>query len=133
MHVRRGDYVTDARARAYHGVLPLEYYRAAVACISARALSLRLFVFSDDPDWCRAHFRVGPPATFVDENHRDRSHEDLRLMSLCRHHIIANSAFGWWGAWLDPRRDKTVVAPRQWFGEPSLDTRDLIPESWIRL
>jgi hypothetical protein len=73
------------------------------------------------------------PTTYVDHNGAERDYEDLRLMTACRHHIIANSSFSWWGAWLSAHRDKIVIAPRQWFHEPGRSSRDLIPESWLRL
>jgi hypothetical protein len=77
------------------------------------------------------HFAV--PTTFVDANPSDSGYRDMLLMARCRHHIIANSSFSWWGAWLNPSREKIVVAPRQWFRANSNDTRDLIPPNWVRL
>jgi hypothetical protein len=71
--------------------------------------------------------------TFVGHNGPAKGYEDLRLMSACRHHIIANSSFSWWGAWLSPWDDKIVVAPRQWFRDEHIDTTHLIPENWLRL
>ena len=133
LHVRRGDYVTDPAASATHGVCPLDYYRRAIAFIAERVADPVFFLFSDDPEWTRANLDLGGAATLVDHNGPDRGHEDLRLMSHCDHHIIANSSFSWWGAWLDPRPQKMVVAPRQWFRDASKDTSDLIPESWVQL
>lgn len=72
------------------------------------------------------------PATFVEHNGPATAFQDLRLMSLCDHHITANSSFSWWGAWLNRRPDKMVVTPRQWFADQR-DTGALIPFNWIRL
>ena len=68
-----------------------------------------------------------------DRGSADRGVLDMTLMMSCRHHVIANSSFSWWGAWLNPHEDKIVVAPKRWFSGASLDTRDLIPSSWVRL
>jgi hypothetical protein len=69
----------------------------------------------------------------VDHNGAENGFEDLRLMSRCAHHIIANSTFSWWGAWLNPSPDKIVVAPKRWFADESIDSSDLLPESWVKL
>jgi hypothetical protein len=133
IHVRRGDYVTDAKVAAKHGTCSDAYYREAVAAVVQRVENPRFFVFSDDPAWVRASFSIPYPTTVVDENGPDRPYEDLMLMSACRHHIIANSSFSWWGAWLGTGSDRIVVAPERWFREPGIDTRDLIPESWLKV
>lgn len=130
VHVRRGDYVTDPGARSFLGTLPLDYYVAAAELVSGGAPDAHFFVFSDDPAWCRSHLRLGGPTTFVDHN-QDRGDEDLRLMTLCRHHIIANSSFSWWGAWLARPDGQVVVAPRRWGVES--DAGDVIPERWCQL
>ena len=129
LHVRRGDYVSDAAAVAHHGSVGLDYYRAAVERVKARERDIRLFVFSDEPEWCKEHVRLGERTTYVDNN-AGRGFEDLRLMSRCRHHILANSSFSWWGAWLNPDPGKRVVAPRRWFSDPTVETRDLLPPTW---
>ena len=133
IHVRRGDYVTDPSARQIHGLIPLDYYRAAVEEIASRIPDPHFFVFSDDPAWARDHLRYSYPLTFIDQNGVDQPHEDLRLMSLCQHHIIANSTFSWWGAWLSTNSSKIVLAPQHWFSAAERDTCDLMPSKWKRV
>lgn len=133
VHVRRGDYVTDTHTADYHGFCGLDYYRRAIQYIADVIANPVLFVFSDDLDWVRANLNTPYPTTIVGHNGPQRGVEDLRLMSACQHHILANSSFSWWGAWLDPRPDKIVVAPQRWFNKYDADTKDLCPESWVRL
>lgn len=133
IHVRRGDYVTNPFATQYHGTCTLDYYRDAMEFVGARVEDPHFFVFSDDPAWARENLVSGHPTNVVDCNGPDRAYEDMRLMSLCRHHIIANSSFSWWGAWLCKNPDKIVIAPARWFANAALDTRDLLPERWIRI
>jgi len=131
LHVRRGDYVTAPRPAAAHGTCSPEYYRAAVAVIETRVARPRLFVFSDEPDWGRAELDLGHPTTHVSGGGLSDA-EELVPMGRCRHHVIANSSFSWWGAWLDARPDTIVVAPRRWAADPSLPTRDLLPPGWLQ-
>jgi Glycosyl transferase family 11 len=133
LHVRRGDYVSDAKVRSVHGVCDLDYYARAMAAIEARVAAPSYFVFSDDPDWTRANLISAHPMTFITANPGARAYRDMRLMSLCQHHIIANSSFSWWGAWLNPQAAKIVVAPSQWFAGGHNDARDLLPASWLRV
>jgi hypothetical protein len=132
VHVRHGDYATNPSTTAFHGVLPLDYYRRAVARVQETVPDPHFFVFSDDPEWCRHNLEFGAPTTVVDHN-RGRGAHDLRLLSLCRHQVIANSSFSWWGAWLNETPDKLVIAPERWVADASIDTRAVYPESWIRL
>lgn len=132
VHVRRGDYVTQKAAAEVHGVCPLDYYDAAIHAIEKRVSSPHFFVFSDDSEWARTNLTFPGPAVFVDHNNGATAYQDMQLMSQCRHHVIANSSFSWWGAWLNPRIDKLVIAPKRWF----LDDRtssSLTPIDWIRL
>lgn len=133
LHIRRGDYVSDQKTADFHGLCSLKYYNSAIKMLVEELPNLHFFVFSDDIVWAKANLKLEHPVTFVDHNAVDQGHEDLRLMSLCRHHIIANSSFSWWGAWLNPRSDKIVIAPDRWFRDPAIDTRDLIPSSWRRI
>lgn len=133
LHVRRGDYVSNAHTNSYHGVCSLDYYRKAVAAVAQKVGAPHLFVFSDDHDWTRENLAFEWPTTYVTANPADRGFRDMQLMARCRHHVIANSSFSWWGAWLNPRPDKVVVAPQAWFANSPNDTRDLIPAGWVRL
>ncbi|MEO7337111.1 MAG: alpha-1,2-fucosyltransferase [Caldimonas sp.] len=133
VHVRRGDYVADARAAGIHGTADISYYREATAMIAARLEALpTLFVFSDDPAWAKANLGLPSTAIFVEHNKGPHSHFDMQLMALCSHNIIANSSFSWWAAWLNPNRPKVVVAPARWF-LVGHDTSTLLPSSWIRI
>jgi hypothetical protein len=134
LHVRRGDYVADAKIASVHGTVALDYYARAAELIAARAGGEpRIFVFSDDPAWVAENLKLGFPLRIVAHNGGERATEDVRLMAACRHHILANSSFSWWGAWLNPSAGKIVVAPDPWFRDPALDDSTLVPDHWIRL
>jgi hypothetical protein len=133
LHVRRGDYVSDPHSNQSHGVCGLDYYQRAIEHMTRSLASPHFFVFSDDIAWARENLRLPSLGTFIDHNGPDHGVEDVRLMSHCQHHIIANSSFSWWGAWLNPSKGKIVCAPRQWFGLNAKKQRsavDVIPASW---
>jgi hypothetical protein len=105
----------------------MDYYRNAIAEFSD---DTRFLVFSDDIQWCKENFK-GDNFHFIEG---EKDYVDLYLMSLCNNNIIANSSFSWWGAWLNNTPNKKVIAPKQWFGKAKqLNTKDLIPETWIIL
>jgi len=133
LHVRRGDYLSNPVTSKYHGTCSINYYRQAAQRIANSVSQPHFFAFSDDPEWVRENLKLGLPITYVSHNGADKNYEDLRLMSLCKHHIIANSSFSWWGAWLNGNADKIVIAPVKWFDRDEIDTSDLIPKGWIRL
>jgi hypothetical protein len=130
LHVRRGDYVRVQSTRDFHGLLPLDYYKAALEYVTERVPDARVLAFSDEPEWVREHLLPEHPISVADTGD---AHEDFRLMSSCAHHVIANSSFSWWGAWLGERPGSIVVAPRRWFADERLDTTELVPERWVRL
>lgn len=133
VHIRRGDYVTNLVTAKYHGSASLNYYRKAMQWMVERVSDPAFFVFSDDPDWVRDNFRFEGTLVQVTVNGPDRGFRDVQLMSACKHHILANSSFSWWGAWLNPSVDKIVVAPTPWFlGNPA-STQDLLPSGWTSL
>lgn len=133
IHVRRGDYVSNPKVHTIYGCCGLDYYRRAIEFIAEKVPSSHFFAFSDDPEWVRANLCFDWPLTIVDCNGPLDAHEDLRLMSRCRHHIIANSGFSWWGAWLNPDPSKIVLAPRQWFQSQKYDAKDVVPTEWVRV
>ncbi|BCR05185.1 alpha-1,2-fucosyltransferase [Desulfuromonas versatilis] len=133
LHVRRGDYVSISKVNEVHGTCSLDYYHRCVEKLAQSVDRPHFFVFSDDPQWVMDNLRLSFASTYVTHNGPDQGHEDLRLMSHCRHHIIANSGFSWWGAWLNPDPGKIVLAPKKWFATPKYDTSSLIPEGWLRL
>ena len=129
VHVRRGDYAAVSTTRAYHGLLRLEYYHAAMRRVREQHPEATFVLFSDEPDWVDAHLR--PARSRLVGVNGDRPHEDLHLMACCRAHIVANSSFSWWGAWL--ARSELVIAPRRWFQAPGVDDTDIVPPGWLRL
>jgi hypothetical protein len=133
LHVRRGDYVAEPDINAVHGTCDADYYQRAVAAVANRVADPVFFVFSDDPDWCATRLRVPYPVNLITHNVRSQDHEDLRLMTHCKHFILANSSFSWWGAWLASRPEKTVICPKRWFARADVPTDDLIPSTWTRL
>lgn len=133
VHIRRGDYISNPSAAAFHGLPGMEYYRAALAYIRAQAGEATVFVFSDEPQWVRENFDAcGHALEVVDLNIPEAPQHDMHLMAMCRHHIIANSSFSWWGAWLSEKEGITV-APSRWFADPTVNTNDLCPPTWLRL
>ncbi len=132
LHVRRGDYVNNPKTTATHGVCSLDYYRTAIKLIAQRVQQPYFYIFSDDIAWVKDNLKIDFPHQIVDHNSGSESYNDMYLMSLCQHHIIANSSFSWWGAWLNPSVDKIITAPKHWFTK-EVNTHDLIPQSWFRL
>jgi hypothetical protein len=134
VHVRRGDYVTLPSAANFHGVLPLDYYAKAMERVQLAEPQAHCFVFSDDLAWCKAHLPGAMPMTFVGHNAGSDAWQDLNLMSKCRHHVIANSSFSWWGAWLADQRwgvtGRRVIAPKRWFAGQQQVSPDRCPEHW---
>jgi hypothetical protein len=163
--VRRGDYATVPRVKAYYGVLPADYYRRAAAELARRVVRPVFFIFSDDPTWARRELRLPYPTVLVDHNythrhvflerytlyrvaHRylktfrsERSWMDLHLCRLCRHFVLANSTFSWWGAWLGASSGSQVFVPKDWFNprrraDPARSSEDaaavrlLLPPTW---
>ena len=124
LHVRRTDYVTS---NGFHPVQTLEYYNKALEIIGNYD---QLLVFSDDINWCKENLKYDN-ILFIENQDNV---EDLWLMSLCDHNIIANSSFSWWGAWLNKNKNKIVIAPNNWFGvQTNLNNLDMVPANWIKI
>jgi len=128
IHVRHGDNASTIAAKL--GVLPRRYYEQAVEALRKEIQRARFFIFSDDWQWARTLLGEEPGFTYVHHNAIDEAHEDLRLMSLCQHHILANSTFGWWGAWLGKKEGQIVYAPRRYYQDADVPNPDLYPSEW---
>jgi len=130
LHVRRGDYVKNPQVLKEFGICSIDYYKRAIKHIEDSVDSPTYFVFSDDLAWVKKNLPVGEKVVYIQgENITDT--EELTLMSKCKHNIIANSTFSWWGAWLNQNSNKIVVAPTPWFETQPYD-KDLILKSWIQ-
>jgi hypothetical protein len=133
MHVRRGDMVKNPEVAQVHGSCNIDYYKRCMLQIEQRVDHPEYFVFSDDPLWCKENLQSNFPIHFVTGNDGSKAFLDIQLMRHCRHHIIANSSFSWWGAWLNPNPTKIVLAPIKWFNAGEHNTSDLIPPTWERI
>lgn len=133
-HLRRLHGLADGKVNSegvtFHGASGLAYYEKAIEILAAKETNLHFYIFSDSPSWARENIKLPFPMTFMEGN---KDYEDLQLMSLCKHHIIANSSFSWWSAWLNANPTKIVCAPDEWFADKSVNTKDVYPKSWIRI
>lgn len=135
VHIRRSDYVTSQRTNQIHGSCSVAYYLNAIAHFKNIVPNAHFYLFSDDPAWVTQNLlKIIPNATVIAHN-SGTSWQDMALMSKCSHHIIANSSFSWWGAWLNPNKNKIVMAPKNWFKtrDRYYDDADIVPKSWIKL
>ena len=130
VHIRRGDYLKKRRIEDYNVCLDA-YYRRAIEAIQAQVEQPVFYVFSDDPVWCKAQDWFPDGTVFVSGHEGSNAYIDMQLMSLCRHHIIANSSFSWWGAWLGQHKDTITIAPNTWFR--NRPRPDIIPAHWTTI
>lgn len=131
VHIRRGDYVTDKVTNSVYNHCSLEYYDKAISIMKKKLNDPVFYVFSDDIEWVKYNFSNYKNVIFID--HNDKDVEDLRLMSNCKHNIIANSTFSWWAAWLNTNPSKFVICPKRWFNSELINTNDLIKSDWIKV
>jgi hypothetical protein len=134
LHIRRTDFVNNI-SHDIHGFCSMDYYKEAIETMHGKVKNPVFFIFSDDIEWAKTNLVITSKCFFISGNTGSNSYIDMQLMSFCKHNIIANSSFSWWGAWLNSNADKIVTAPLKWFKEEILNsnTMDLIPETWIRL
>jgi len=130
LHIRRGDYTHPSEGNV---ALPLSYYLKSIRTMQEKLIEPTFFVFSDDIAYAKEHLPRDIDLVFVEHNDSLSAHEDLRLMSLCQHHIIANSTLSWWGAWLNPYPEKIVIAPKRWRVGGCTETPNLFPTEWVLL
>ena len=134
LHIRRGDYISNTDTNNVHGTCDLEYYKRAMSMMNGKYKEIRYFIFSDDIAWVKENLEV-ENAVYIDSKEKRIPHEDIYLMSLCSHNIIANSSLSWWGAWLNQNDDKTVIAPKRWFSDEIMfnQSNDIVPTKWIKI
>jgi len=131
VHVRRGDYLLEKNLRLFSICTP-DYYHDAETIILKQTKSPELFIFSDDIKWVKQNIVFNFPTIFVSDGSLT-DYQELILMSVCKHNIVANSTFSWWGAWLNNNPQKIVITPQKWFIDPATDERDLIPPTWVKI
>jgi hypothetical protein len=134
LHIRRGDFVSNPHSSAYNGLLEIPYYEKALQLLTSKyqKKNIHIFIFSDDIAWTKENLKISYPMNFV-SSPDIADYEEIILMSDCSHHIAANSTFSWWGAWLNPHKDKIVIVPKQWLLNQTTDDIDLIPPEWIQI
>lgn len=132
LHIRRGDYVSNIKAAIHHGVCSIDYYQKAINIIVEKVTNPYFYIFSDDLEWVKKNLAITLPVTYVGHNKGGQAFQDLRLISHCKHQIIANSSFSWWGAWLNSNPQKIVIGPKQWF-LVNKNTSTLFPRGWHML
>lgn len=136
LHIRRGDYVSDAKTNQAHGVCSIEYYQKAAEYLAEKIKAAgdtpTFFIFSDDIAWVKENLNLPYPMVYSSALGL-KDYQELFLMMLCRHDIIANSSFSWWGAWLNQNPEKIVVAPQKWTNAVPDDHPNIIPSTWLRM
>ncbi len=130
VHIRRGDYLSTSFVEGFGKCCNIDYYNRAIKLFASKINNLRFVFFSDDMEWVKKNFTLRN-AIYVDHNKGIDSWQDMYLMSLCDHNIIANSTFSWWGAFLNTNPSKMIIAPKRWWN--TIENDDVIPEKWIRL
>lgn len=133
VHIRRGDYLRKPVILEWHGIMDKAYYAEAFEQIAKKATIRKVLYFSDEPEWVASELLPLMPGEIISSKIAATQYEDFHLMQHCAHNIIANSTFSWWAAYLNTSPGKIVIAPKRWFNKAPCNTKDLIPESWIRI
>jgi hypothetical protein len=134
IQVRRGDYITNKKVANVHQTTSLDFFKRAIEIIKSKVPYPVFFIFSDDPEWCEENFRELENVCFVEREFPTGSTTNyLQLMASCKHFIISNSTFAWWGAWLSDWTEKIVIAPKKWVNDDQVVTDDVYPTSWIKI
>lgn len=136
IHVRRGDYVTNPNAKKFHGVKDKKYFTSAFNKLESLVAKdsrkhIQVFICSNDINWCKKNLKFEYPTHYFSNK---LGSEDMRVAKHCKHDILSNSSFSWWGAWLNENPNKIVIAPKEWFLDKKANQEnDIVPDSWIRL
>lgn len=129
VHVRRGDYISNVKTRSFHGVCEREYFARATELVMTAKQIDKIYVFSDDIKWCKENLELNDRSVLIEHVVSDT--EQLKLLSLCKHHVISNSSFSWWAAWFGFSQDQVVVYPGAWFSDGS--SLENMPVHWTSL
>jgi len=133
IHFRRGDYVSDPITSKFHVTCSLTYYEESIKYFLNKLIDPLFFIFSDDIEWVEKNIANWPiQKVIIKTPENTPSWVEMCLMSLCKNNIIANSSYSWWGAWLNSNSDKVVIAPEKWFSDETINTKDIVPNSWLR-
>jgi len=134
LHIRRGDYIFNKQSNDVHGACSLDYYEKATDLMTEKFKDIHYFIFSDDIAWAKENLKV-KNCIYIESEEKRIPHEDIYLMSLCEHNIIANSSFSWWGAWLNRNSKKTIIAPKRWFADSKMAAQSgsIVPPEWVKL
>lgn len=134
LNVRRGDFVSSAKTNALLGFVGTNYLEKGVDLIADKLEKPHVYIFSDEPEWCKENLNFPYPTTLVSHEYAGEKFRDyLDLMIRCKYFVIPNSSFAWWAAWLAPHKQKIVVAPKKWFADETMRSFDLIPSSWVTI
>lgn len=135
IHIRRGDYMSPENYNMYGCIATPTYYKKAIKVIEEKVENPTFFVFSNDMDWVKKNIQINSRVFYIDINSGNGSYKDMQLMSNCKHNIIANSSFSWWGAWLNENKNKIVIAPKKWINREDVDSNkiELFCEGWTLL
>ena len=133
IHIRRGDYVSNPKALKFHGICDWPYYDQAIEIMKERLDNPTFYIFSDDPVLAKSQYPNESQFKVIDINTGADSFRDMELMAQCKHHIIANSSFSWWGAWLGQHARQIVIAPKVWFAGSSEAVCDIYQPNWQRI
>ncbi|NCD01143.1 alpha-1,2-fucosyltransferase [bacterium] len=129
IHVRRGDYISNKKNLKKLGFIGIDYYKKAINLILQKQKNQTFFIFSDDINWCKNNFNFIKNNIYYIEGLKN--YEDLNLMKNCKHNIIANSSFSWWGGWLNKNEKKIVISPKKWFNQQKKIKRQ--SKNWIKI
>lgn len=130
IHIRRGDFITHTGSIRNVGFATLSYFQSAIQLMENKKPNLTFFVFSDDITWAKENLKTSKPVEYVSQA-GFQDYEEILLMGNCKHHILSNSSFSWWGAWMNTNTNKTVIRPKKWWNDPKLSSADLTPPEWL--
>jgi hypothetical protein len=129
--IRRGDYLASRKSINHYGSFELDYFKKAIKFVQQKVKDPVFYIFSNDIEWVKRNLNLGINIVYRENEKQTSDFEELFIMGACKHAIIVNSTFYWWGAWLISNKSKIVIAPKNWFADKS--PIDIVPNSWIKI